>query len=253
MAFVVTPSTHGLRVSRFTTQGVDARPQRLSTASRVRMAADNSSDADDPKPVGSAGKSLWKEDLFVGGFPGGEGFFKKWVEDGMLGDVPDIPKAFQPSSEFNPKEVVKEGFLAALDKIEFFKGVEAIENFLTGDDGNQEPSSPSPSSSSKTKPSVQASKPQKKEDFVPPATKDSEVPDKSLYTEYFPDSYLNKAPMIDIHYSGSLSTASVRVSLETVEPLPTLPPPPKKGEPVTSLKKGSGGGLKLDISIFGDS
>lgn len=294
MAFVCSPSTATLRVSGFTAGGIDTKPRRATAAAgRVRMDATNSPDPDDPKPFGSAGKTPWKDNLFVGGFPGGEGFFKKWVEEGLSGDVPDIPKAFQPTSEFKPKEIIKDGLLAALDKLEFFQG---LEDLLPGgddddeeDEDDEEDSQPSASSRPKSK-KPKKSKAASEDDDVPPGSLDREVPDKSLYDKYFPEKYLNKAPhifieynksnrdrvgvamssvtaapadvhfpkemknkapMIRIYYTGNIASAYVQMTFEEVKPPTTLPKPTMKGDVITSLKTGSGGGLKFDISIAG--
>eukprot|EP00181_Compsopogon_caeruleus_P003212 CAMPEP_0184686060 /NCGR_PEP_ID=MMETSP0312-20130426/21175_1 /TAXON_ID=31354 /ORGANISM="Compsopogon coeruleus, Strain SAG 36.94" /LENGTH=126 /DNA_ID=CAMNT_0027140777 /DNA_START=124 /DNA_END=504 /DNA_ORIENTATION=+ len=42
---------------------------------------------------------MWKESWFTGGFPGGEGFFRQWVDDGMTGAVPDLEPERQPSAD----------------------------------------------------------------------------------------------------------------------------------------------------------
>lgn len=289
MAFVFTPSSRSLRVSGFTTSSVDTKPRRAAAvAGRVRMDS-NSTDSDDPKPYGSAGKSQWKDNLFVGGFPGGESFFKKWVEEGLSGDVPDIPKAFQPSSEFKPKKAIKEGLLNALDKIEFFQGLEDLVSDIDDEDDEEEKEGSSQVKKSSTSGNAPKSYAvEVDEEDTPSGGLDSEVPDKSLYEKYFPDEYRNKAPeiiidynknsrdrvgvamtpvtashtdlyypkemknkapIIDIYYTGSLKNAFVQVSFREVIPPSKLPDTPTKGSVVTTMKEGSGGGLKLDISI----
>ncbi|KAA8498028.1 hypothetical protein FVE85_5613 [Porphyridium purpureum] len=37
----------------------------------------------------------WKTEL-AGGFPGGEVMYKKWIEEGTMGDVPDLDEDLQP-------------------------------------------------------------------------------------------------------------------------------------------------------------
>lgn len=295
MAFVCSPSLSALRVSGFTASPIDTKPRRATAtaaAGRVRMDATNSPDPDDPKEWGSAGKTPWKDNMFVGGFPGGEGFFKKWVEEGLSGDVPDIPKAFQPTSEFKPKKIVKEGFLAALDKLEFFEDLKdmIISDDDDEEDGDEEQGQYASSNGAKPKKKSKAFVEEEEEEDKPPGSLDTEVPDKSLYEKYFPDQYLNKAPqifieynksnqdrvgvamtpvtaspadvhypkerknkapIINIYYPGSLASAHVQVSFEEVVPTTDMIKLPTKANVITSLKEGSGGGLKLDISIAG--
>mmetsp|Transcript_2869 Transcript_2869/g.8766 ORF Transcript_2869/g.8766 Transcript_2869/m.8766 type:complete len:123 (-) Transcript_2869:1959-2327(-) len=43
------------------------------------------------------GTSLW-HNWFTGGFPGGEMYFMKWVEGGMVEDIPELEANFQPSA-----------------------------------------------------------------------------------------------------------------------------------------------------------
>lgn len=287
MAFVLpTPS---LRFTSFTRPTIDAKPQRPAFAN-FRMSADDKQEDEDSSPLAMLGKSLWKESYFSGGFPGGEASLRKWIEEGMTADIPDMPKAMQPSAEFIPKVLEKTGILAALDKIEFFPG-------FPGDDESDDESDDEPKSQSKTK-SKSMTKSKTEEAFDPKSSErrkpeippseilKTEIPDEDLYKKYFPSevrniapeisirynkdrfdrvgvamtevsaSYTdlhfpketkNKAPFIQIFYPNSLSAASVGVSLETVDPLPTLPVPRKAGQLVTNLVPGSGGGLKLSF------
>lgn len=72
----------------------------------------------------------------------------------------------------------------------------------------------------------------------------------AFYERFYPKETLNKAPKIDIFYSGSLNTASVSLKMEDVEGLPALAVVPK-GDVQTSLVPSAGGGLKLDFSVSG--
>ncbi|GAB0494133.1 hypothetical protein MMPV_005423 [Pyropia vietnamensis] len=71
-----------------------------------------------------------------------------------------------------------------------------------------------------------------------------------FYERFYPKETLNKAPIIDIFYSGALSTASVSLKMAEVEPLPAVTLVPK-GDVQTSLVPSAGGGLKLDFSVSG--
>lgn len=64
---------------------------RASRASGWRHAADNN--------LTALGYGKWK-----GGFPGGEAFFKQWLDEGMTGDVPDMPDELQSRTEFEAPE-----------------------------------------------------------------------------------------------------------------------------------------------------
>ncbi|KAJ8906497.1 hypothetical protein NDN08_002990 [Rhodosorus marinus] len=44
------------------------------------------------------GENKWKTQL-AGGFPGGEGFFRKWLDEGMTGYVPDLDDEKQVGSK----------------------------------------------------------------------------------------------------------------------------------------------------------
>nr|7Y4L_WA Chain WA, CaRSPs2 [Porphyridium purpureum]7Y4L_cA Chain cA, CaRSPs2 [Porphyridium purpureum] len=48
----------------------------------------------------------WKTE-FAGGFPGGEAFYKKWIEEGAKGDVPALEEELQPRSP-NKKPTIYE-------------------------------------------------------------------------------------------------------------------------------------------------
>lgn len=229
-------------------------------------------DTDDPpkdSPVfGKAGDSMWKESLFTGGFPGGEAFYKAWAEDGMTKDVPDVPDSMQSKNEFKPTVLKKGGVLGKLDATEFFKG---FVNQPKEEEEDSDQKEPQPVAGEKIE--------------------DDPLPDESLYNMYYPASVRNLAPQIDIvyggtfetdkvavamtevtatptdlyfpketkgkapviqmFYNGSLSSAYIKMSLDYIDGLPTLPPPPKKGDAVTKLVPGSGGGLKLEYAVEG--
>ena len=224
----------------------------------------------EPSAFGKQGKSLWKENVFTGGMPGGEAFFKAWVEDGMKTDFPDLPQSLQASSEYKPKVAKRTGVIPTLDNIEFFKGF------------SRDPDPEEASSSESTEEGEVAETTTVPEDEAPndslyapyfPASARYLAPEiqityeKNFYKDrvslamtevtasptdvYYPKEMKNKAPMIDISYNGNLATAYVSVKLDDVDGLPTLPPPPKKGEAVTTLSPGPGGGLKLSYAVAG--
>lgn len=273
MAFIQTTT---LRLSSFTSSSsVDVKPRsssRLSCAN-IRM-SESKTDTSEPPVVGIAGQSQWKENLFAGGFPGGEAFFKKWIDEGMDGDVPDMPKSMQPSAEFKPTSVPRTGVLADLDKTEFFK------DFVGKETEEDEEAEAEAAESFAFQARAEV------DEVAPNKILETEIPSDEVYGKYFPseirnlapmidiqyngspydkvglsmnpvnasytDLYYpketkNKAPFLDIFYSGSLATASVRLSLDLVEGLPTLPPPTKSNDAAVHLEPGSGGGLKLNF------
>lgn len=234
----------------------------------------------EPPAVGIAGQSQWKENLFAGGFPGGEAYFKKWIEEGMGDDVPDMPRSMQPSSEFKPTTVSRTGVLATLDKTEFFK------DFVGKEPETEEGSIETEEGGAATEKVIPFQTGIQVDEIAPDKILETEIPSDEVYGKYFPsdkrnlapmidiqynkspydkvgvsmnpvnasytDVYYpketkNKAPFLDIFYSGSLATASVRLSLDPVEGLPTLPPPTTSNNTAVHLKQGSGGGLKLDF------
>lgn len=269
MAFVLTPN-QTIGVTAFRGHNVSHKTghrPRTRTA-RLRMAV-----KEDPDSLWtSVGKTKFKENIFTGGLPGGEAFYRAWIADGMEKDVPDVPASYQPKAAYKPKKEVKKGVLADLDKTEFFDG------FTMPSESEEEEGT--------------ASDEEEKGETVPEQISEDSAPNPELYEKYFPDSvrnkapeikivfendYLidrvsvamtevtasfsdvyypkemkNKAPVIDISYDGNLANASVSVSMKDIEGLPTLPPPPKaKGDIITSLVPGSGGGLKLKFDIDG--
>lgn len=272
MAFIQSTT---LRLSSFTPSSVEVKPRSSRpSCANIRM-SEAKTDSSEPAAVGIAGKSQWKENLFAGGFPGGEAYFKEWIEKGMGGDVPDMPKSMQPSAEFKPTTVPRTGVLATLDKTEFFKdfvGKETEEESAETEEAGAE--------------SIAFQTGVEVDEITPDKILETEIPSDEVYGKYFPshirnlapmidiqynkspydkvgvsmnpvnasytDVYYpketkNKAPFLDIFYSGSLATASVRLSLDFVEGLPTLPPPTKSNDATVHLEPGSGGGLKLNF------
>eukprot|EP00178_Gracilaria_changii_P000592 TRINITY_DN1073_c0_g1_i1.p1 TRINITY_DN1073_c0_g1~~TRINITY_DN1073_c0_g1_i1.p1 ORF type:complete len:266 (-),score=51.72 TRINITY_DN1073_c0_g1_i1:3108-3905(-) len=259
MAFVITPNAL-LRTTAFRGDVVSQRP--VTHTSRVRMAV-----KEDPDSLWtSVGKTSFKENIFTGGMPGGEAFYKAWVEDGMKKDFPDVPEKFQPKAAYKPKKEVKTGLLATLDKTEFFKGFtmptedEELEDAQTEQDApaTDDSEAPSPLLYEKYFPAYRLHKaPEIKIVFENDYLLDSVSVAMTEVTAsatdlYYPKETKNKAPVIDVSYNGSLAMASVSVSLKLIEGLPTLPPPPKaEGDIITSLVPGSGGGLKLQFEAAG--
>ena len=220
--------------------------------------------------------SQWRENVFVGGFPGGEQFYLDWVDRGMTGDVPDLPEYLQSKTPF--KESVdstkKPGILARLDATEFFQGIgEAI----SGDKkAEPEETAPDPTVEMEVVPEGDAPpNPSLYEKYFP-ADRVNRAPEiiieyykktsnqlkhrvgvamrevtASPADLYFPKEMKGKAPVINIFYSGNLSTASVTVAMKDIEGLPPLVSPQPDGETVTSLVPGPGGGLKLDFAVQG--
>lgn len=279
MAFVSAPGAL-LRARGFTGAAVSQVTAPRAAAS-VRMAKELDSETAGSE-FGTVGKSMWKEDPFTGGFPGGEAFLLSWTEDGMKKTVPDMPEKMQPSSAPGENPVQqKKGILGKLDATEFFKGF--------GGEGKAQPEEeemkiPAPVSPKPATPVPQrmveepdvapdAPNPALYQDYYPESIR-SLAPDIKIEYEnnpvkdrvgvamtpvtasftdlHFPKESKNKAPMIDISYAGNLGTASVKLSMEYVQGLPALPPPPKRGDAVTELKPGRGGGLKLEYSVAGE-
>ncbi|CAN8074874.1 unnamed protein product [Agarophyton chilense] len=259
MAFVITPYP-ALRTTAFTGHAVDQRP--VTHTARVQMAV-----KDNPDSLWtSVGKSKFKENIFTGGMPGGEAFYKAWVADGMKKDFPDLPSKYQPKGTYRPKKQVKTGTIPMLDKIEFFKGFTMPSG--ADDDGYADaPEKPESNDSAAPSPALY-------EQYFP-ADRINRAPDISIVYEndylkdnvsmgmtevnasasdvYYPKEMKNKAPVIDISYNGALSYASVTVSMKLIEGPPTLAPPPKaEGDTIASLVPGSGGGLKLQFEALGE-
>lgn len=263
-AFVATPFLK-CGSKTFHGQNVQSKPSTLTAS--VRMSSEKESSV-----FGKAGDSLWKENPFTGGFPGGEQFFKAWIDDGMTKDVPDMPDSMQSKTEFKPAKEKKSGVLALLDKTEFF-------NDFIGK-GQTDPDDEDPDSED----SETAEEEKVDENLIPseslyeayfPASRRNIAPMINMVNEkdfvkdrvylsmrevtasatdlYFPKETKNKAPIIEISYNGSsLNGASIKLSLDYVDNLPTLAPPPKSGEARASLVPGRGGGLKLEYSVAGE-
>lgn len=85
--------------------------------------------------------SSWRETFFgvgvAGGIPGGEKFYRDWVDSGMEGEFSDMPEKLQPGQPKVEKPKSAPTLLERVDKMEFFKdyegvGVEEEEEKLTG-------------------------------------------------------------------------------------------------------------------------
>lgn len=251
-----------------------ATPPRLST---VRMAeGQRATPPDSGTPVfGKSGKSLWKENLFTGGFPGGEMFFRTWLDEGMMRDVPDLPDSLQPKTAYKPKKKKESGgILEKLDAMEFFKDFIGIGS--RDDDGDDDYAGKKDKKTSKGgQRRTDSGKPDEPlySSYFPAKTRDP-APDTRIVQEesfkkdrvymamkevkassvdvYFPKDLKGKAPIIEMFYNGSMKSAYISLRFDEVEGLPTLPPPPKRGDAVSSLVPGRGGGLRLKYSIEGE-
>lgn len=386
----------------------DSRP--AASAGGIRMLVEDGE-------FSSAKNNKWRENIFTGGIPGGEVFYRDWIANGMKDNIPDLPDKLQPTSEPQVKPKKSLGILGKLDRMEFLKGFVNATNFtepqakgpkspLSSSDGSLLPgpakvnpperstrgvqefraadpstysiprqgtgSSPPESATSRSAlkiggkvinrsstPSTRASDSTSQGARAPPSRTqmprgqtstqtepkqpvdtsyptfpsvpatpdylewarnpppryegpvlvtpemvqaakeqaeneaDPEAPNEALYAPYFPRETRNlapeikmqynndpktdfismamtrvtakasdrffpkeragKAPVIKIFYTGSLSTASVSVAMEDIEPFPGFTPPAPKGEATASLVEGSGGGLKLDFTVDGES
>lgn len=272
MAFVPTPAA-ALRSGSF--MGTAITPATPPCFSTLRMVeGQRVTPPDSGTPVfGKSGKSLWKENLFTGGFPGGEMFFRTWLDEGMMRDVPDLPDSLQPKTKYKPKKQKKEGILGKLDATEFFKDFIGIGG---GDDNDDEDYSEQRTTKSGTGTTKRAesdvsdgssyksyfpsrrnvapdirmgSEKSSRKDSASMSMKDV---DASSIDVYFPEAINGKAPIIEMFYNGSLKSAYVSVRFDMVEGLPTLPPPPSLGEAVTSLVPGRGGGMRLKFAVEGE-
>lgn len=261
MAFV--PS---LSLKTTSTFGATLNTKAPTTCSTTRMTGDGTGKGE----YGKAGKSMWKENYFTGGMPGGEAFYLAWIKDGMTKDVPDMPDSLQARSEYTAPDTEKKGLLGMLDRTEFFS------NFIGQKE--QEPVEVDSTDPSVTAVAVSVPKP---EDGPDPALFEQYYPEATRYlapeininyeknflrdrvslamTEvtasatdvYFPKDTKGKAPIIEIFYNGRIGSAGVSVKFDHVEGLPTLPPPASAGQAVTTLVPGPGGGLKLNYAVDG--
>jgi len=296
MAFVpavapLTASTfHGDSAITSTSRPVNANNVCVGIRT-IRMAGLTDKERKSFAKVGGASK--WRENLFTGGFPGGEAAFREWLEAGMEGEVDDLPKYLQPTTSFEKSTDSRfvPGVLETAERGEFFKAFkDAVKNVVS--------SSPTDNTNSTDAPAVELkfgsgddgapSSTIAVADRAAPTAPTDQVPPESLYeayfpadkrnlaphieivyeknavkdrvgvsmqevayngTEnYFPKEYSGMAPFIDIQYTGNLATAKVGVRMDMVSPLPSPAPPVAKGETVTTLVPGSGGGLKLDFT-----
>lgn len=202
MAFVL-PAAANLRLSTFTQSSVDTKPRRASILcdeSRMVTQAEGG-----PRQYGKAGKSMWKEDPFRGGFPGGEPALLDWISGGMKDEVPDVPEVLQPTSAFKPSPEADRGILGKLDKLEFFK--KTFRKFIGGPSVDIDISGPPDTSDSTDEGNELSVKPvdpvpapvTPNEDSAPGALS-TEVPDESLYEMYYPKDTRFLAPDITIEY-----------------------------------------------------
>lgn len=282
MAFLPTPAPL-LRSTTFT--GVSATSSRhvsrtVVSRATVRMTEGSTKEGstkEESPSIGKAGNSMWKEDMLAGGFPGGEQFLNAWVEDGMTKSVPDLPSTMQSSASYTEPPEKEPGVLGKLDGTEFFtsflkKNPEAANQ----EEGTDTPDTPDGS--------AEVSGPIVSTEDGP----DLEAPDESLYAPYFqssvrflaphievdyrknrvgvsmqpvtasandlyyPKQTKNIAPVINVSYTGALATSSVSLAMLEIDGLPTLPPPARPGEIVTTLVPGSGSGLKLKYEVSGE-
>lgn len=218
------------------------------------------------------GSSEWREDVFTGGFPGGEANFQKWLEAGGKADVPDLPDFLQPKSESSAKAGKTSVIGGVMDMLSDTFGGGKKDGVEVADGGVAVAAPPQTS--------------------VEPGVADSDAPSEALYSMYYPEATRNlapfisiiderafakdkvgvsmqevtasavdvhfpkqtknKAPIITVDYSGNLATASVSVAMKEIEPLPTPAAPVAKGETVTTLVAGRGGGLRLQFDVEGE-
>lgn len=243
------------------------------------------------------GYGKWK-----GGFPGGEAFFKQWLDEGMTGDVPDMPDELQSRTEFEAPEPKVDPREWYADMVPVPKGLTSkpkLSETLSAAGSAVESAVDNVASAASESGAVvaavasdgvsgakKAAKKVAKKVGATTSNDGAEGPDPALYEKYYPadkrnlapninlsdtdqrvsmnmapvesgfyerfypKETLNKAPVIDIFYSGALSTASVSLKMAEVEGLPALAIVPK-GEVQTSLVPSAGGGLKLDFSVSG--
>jgi hypothetical protein len=128
MAFVhiaaAAPTT--LRASSFCSRAVSPPAPPASAATASRRAP--SMLVEDGEVVSAKG-SAWKSTLFgfdvCGGIPGGEVFYREWIENGMTDDFVDMPAKLQPSQPKVQRPPPGPTLLQRVDSMEFFENVEA--------------------------------------------------------------------------------------------------------------------------------
>lgn len=217
---------------------------------------------------------MWKENVFTGGFPGGEAFYRAWTDDGMTKNVPDMPADMQSDAKFTPEVEERKGLIARLDALEYFKGAFVKSPGPTPPSGEDDEEAPEDDPESEEKSSDVAPDESLYSAYFPASIRNlapeiTMVYEKSFEKDrvcmamtevtasatdvYYPKEMKNKAPIIDVSYNGSsLAGASISVRMGDIEGLPTLPPPATVGDSVTTLVPGRGGGLKLEITVEGD-
>uniref|UniRef100_A0A7S0ZJ31 Uncharacterized protein n=1 Tax=Timspurckia oligopyrenoides TaxID=708627 RepID=A0A7S0ZJ31_9RHOD len=202
----------------------------------------------------------WKTEL-VGGFPGGEFFYKAWVSAGTKGKVPNLDEELQPGST---EEASAESSKAA--KSGGSSSGAAIKPLGTGvgkDLGSFSMAEEAPDRAlyekylvgkfENTAPMIEFDYTGSKYDRVGMSM--GKV-DAGFWQLYYPKSRLNKAPVIKIDYRpGAVSTASVSLSMDAITGPPSLPlTVPRKGDVVTNMVTDpSTGRLKLTFSVDGEA
>lgn len=134
MAFVAVPGSapQALRASNF--HGRAVTEARASSAAAVPSRRATRMLVEDGEVAPTKG-SKWKENLFTGGIPGGEEFYRKWIADGMEGDFPDLPERMQPSQPKLEAPAKEPSFLKRVDSMEFFKEFEGEDGGKAGNVG----------------------------------------------------------------------------------------------------------------------
>lgn len=264
MAFVTAPAGVIGRHSAFTSGTVRSRPRQATTHGPRMGFTDKERNS-----FAKIGKgSKWRENIFVGGFPGGEQFLNNWLDKGAKDKIPDLPEYLQSAADF--KESVDsravKGKLQKLDDTEFFPeffGQKNADDTVVSSDEVEEEAvdedvPPSESLYSKWFPAnhrnlapviSMVSEGDFNKDRVSVAM--TEICANAADV-HFPKEYSGKAPLISISYNGNLATASITVQMADVNPLPTIAPPVANGETITKLVPGAGGGLKLDFEVQGE-
>lgn len=225
------------------------------------------------------GSSEWREDVFTGGFPGGEGAYYKWIEEGGEADVPDLPDFLQPKAD-SGAAVAEKGAIAGVmdfisDKLPFGgKGDAPADKPVTLKIGGRSVvAEPTPMAAPAAPVDPEAPAESLFEKYYPKATRFL-APHISIVDErdfrmdkvgvsmeevtaspvdvHYPKETKNKAPVITLDYNGNLATASLSMVMKEIEPLPSSIGPVKNGETVTKLLPGRGGGLKLEFDVQGE-
>lgn len=113
MAFVSTPFA-GLPV-RHTFSRDSLCAQKKSISRSPTMLLSDREKASSP----TFGTSQWRDNVFVGGFPGGELALRDWIETGANDAVPDVPDFLQPRHSKYMQEPKKDHGLTEVEKKSF--------------------------------------------------------------------------------------------------------------------------------------